>query len=438
MKIRIDKILIAIIALLSFESCNNNQKEINVIYFAGLPMGQAMKEKIPEFTQKTGIKVNFVEIPYDNVRTKELTSVTQKQGAFDAMFVDDIWMYEYAKKGIIEPLDEYVKKDSSEVDYNDFLPKVREAEGVLDNRIWLMPQRADAQCLFYRKDLFENEKNKQDFKKKYGYDLAVPETWEQFKQVAEFFTVDSNHDGKIDLYGTTLTLKRPHFAFEFFAMKYWAFANCGFIDGSGNVLFDSKDGVNALLYLDSLKQFAPLGVSNWQHDEAITSFASGQTAMCPQWFAFYPVFNDTKTSKIVGKFGAALVPGKYHNGKLVRAPSIGGGSLGIAADSKHKQEAWEFIKFMTSKDFMNYAANKGEEVTRESIYGNSDILKIHPEYSLLLQTLKISWLRPRTIRYAELQETIGLAVSRSFVGEMTAQDALNVAKKDAELIIKKK
>ncbi len=47
----------------------------------------------------------------------------------------------------------------------------------------------DAYGLTYRKDLFEDPKEKEAFKAKYGRDLAVPQTYQEAKEVAEFFTV---------------------------------------------------------------------------------------------------------------------------------------------------------------------------------------------------------------------------------------------------------
>ena len=41
----------------------------------------------------------------------------------------------------------------------------------------------------YRKDLFENKDEQAAFKAKFGYDLAPPKTWAQYKDIAEFFTL---------------------------------------------------------------------------------------------------------------------------------------------------------------------------------------------------------------------------------------------------------
>ena len=40
----------------------------------------------------------------------------------------------------------------------------------------------------YRKDWFEDPTEKAAFKKKYKRELAVPETWDDLKTIAEFFT----------------------------------------------------------------------------------------------------------------------------------------------------------------------------------------------------------------------------------------------------------
>ena len=45
----------------------------------------------------------------------------------------------------------------------------------------------DGVGIAYRKDWFEDPKEKAAFKKKYNYDLGVPQTWAQMRDIAEFF-----------------------------------------------------------------------------------------------------------------------------------------------------------------------------------------------------------------------------------------------------------
>src|SRR5581483_8305135 len=68
---------------------------------------------------------------------------------------------------------------------------LRERQKVLlrvRRQIYADPCEADAVGFAYRKDLFEDPKEKADFKAKYKYDLAPPKTWPQLRDIAEFFT----------------------------------------------------------------------------------------------------------------------------------------------------------------------------------------------------------------------------------------------------------
>ena len=60
------------------------------------------------------------------------------------------------------------------------------------------PAETDAMGWVYRKDWFDDPAEKDAFKAKYKRELAVPETWEEFRDVAEFFTrPDSKRYGNV-------------------------------------------------------------------------------------------------------------------------------------------------------------------------------------------------------------------------------------------------
>ena len=52
---------------------------------------------------------------------------------------------------------------------------------------WALPAMGDAVGWTYRKDWFAQPELQAEFKKKYGRDLAPPKTWDELKQIAEFF-----------------------------------------------------------------------------------------------------------------------------------------------------------------------------------------------------------------------------------------------------------
>jgi len=412
-------------------SCNRASEgaEITVLYYAGVPLGQMMREEIPAFTRATGIRVTYRELPYDAIRQREIASITNRQGTYDVIFVDDVWMSEYARKGYLVPLDSFVT--ASKVDMNDFFESARRAEAELDGRIWLMPQRADVQVLFYRTDLFADPQHRRGFQQRFGRELRVPETWEEYREVATYFTDYGKTSGQV-LWGSGETLKRPHFAFEFFAMRYWSMTGEQFFSDGGAPLFASPGGIRALEFMRSLAPVAAPGAANWAHDETVSAFSQGQLAMAPQWYDFYATLHGDTTLPIRNRFGVALVPGtRVGPDSVRRTPSIGGGSLGIAADSRKTQAAWRFIEHMTGPEFMARAALRGVIVPRRSSYADARVRQQNPAVDVYLQSLEMAWFRPRLVDYAEIEAMIGRAVSRGFVGEATPAAALQEAANEA-------
>src|SRR4029079_2555814 len=66
-------------------------------------------------------------------------------------------------------------------------------------KYYAAPCEIDAGGFAYRKDLFEDPKEQAAFKEKYKRELKVPETWQQLKDIAEFFQRPEQK-----LYGVTM------------------------------------------------------------------------------------------------------------------------------------------------------------------------------------------------------------------------------------------
>jgi multiple sugar transport system substrate-binding protein len=197
-----------------------------------------------------------------------------------------------------------------------------------------------------------------------------------------------------------------------------------FFDSQSRPIFQEAPGVAALEYLASLRDVWAKGSLNAGHDETVNNFANGQVAMMPQWFAFYALLK--KPSGGLGdRLGVGLMPGvRSDSGSIRRAPSIGGGSLGISANSANVEAAWEFVKFMTSRKIMAEAALDGEIITRKSAYDNPEVLKRNPASQIYRQSLDLSKFRPRSTAYAAIESAIGEGVSRALAGETSAAQAL--------------
>ena len=93
------------------------------------------------------------------------TVLNAKDSAIDVYMIDIVNPMQYARAGWLEPLDSYLGADAGSLMKN-YLPAYASAD-VVDGKIVALPAFADAQFLYYRKDLFE----------KYG--VKSPTTWDE-------------------------------------------------------------------------------------------------------------------------------------------------------------------------------------------------------------------------------------------------------------------
>ena len=208
-------------------------ESINILVEGG---GEQLQKAIAEkFTAETGITVNFTVVPYAGVFDKLSAEVASGTSNYDVATIDVIWMAKFAE--FAEPLDDLFT-DEIKAD----LPPALLADAQVDGKFVGMPGWANAEILFYRKDLFEDAAQQAAFEEKFGRDLAVPQTWEEFRDVAVFFTQDTNSDGTIDLYGTDVIGANPE---EWMAQVLQAGSPGVVLDDGGNVIIDNEAHLKA-------------------------------------------------------------------------------------------------------------------------------------------------------------------------------------------------
>ena len=74
---------------------------------ASHPSTTAFQKMVDEFTELTGIKVEWDVVEETNLKQKELTDATAG-GTYDVMMVDAFWMSEFASKNVLVPIEDYV------------------------------------------------------------------------------------------------------------------------------------------------------------------------------------------------------------------------------------------------------------------------------------------------------------------------------------------
>ncbi|MHA7874083.1 ABC transporter substrate-binding protein [Roseivivax sp.] len=151
------------------------------------------------FSEITGINLTHDLIGEGDVVEKLQTQMQSGQNVYDA-YVNDSdligthWRYQQARN-----LTEWMSGEGADVtsptlDLDDFIGTsfTTGPEGDL----YQLPDQQFANLYWFRYDWFTDEKNMEDFKSEYGYDLGVPVNWSAYEDIAEFFTGrDMSHMG---------------------------------------------------------------------------------------------------------------------------------------------------------------------------------------------------------------------------------------------------
>ena len=143
------------------------------------------------FTAITGIKVTHEIMGEGDVIEKIQTQMQSGENIFDA-YVNDSdligthWRYQQARSLTDWMAGEGAAVTNPGLDLADFIGL--SFTTAPDGKLYQLPDQQFANLYWFRYDWFNDQKTKDDFKAKYGYDLGVPVNWSAYEDIAEFFT----------------------------------------------------------------------------------------------------------------------------------------------------------------------------------------------------------------------------------------------------------
>lgn len=398
--------------------------ELN-LSFGTHPSTEAYQAMVDDFTEKTGIEVTWDILDDVSLKDKQLLEFTGHSGLYDVIMMDGFWISEYAPKGVVIALDDYIAdadKTPAWFDYDDILPAFRNGLGMYEGVTYGIPTAGESRFLAYRTDLFEK------------YDQEVPTTLDEMLEVAEFFT--GKEEG---LYGMAFRAQKGiMFASGWLTLVY-NFGD-GFVDQeTWEARMTSDDVKESLDYFTKLLQTCPPDVLNYTHEEATSAFVSGKTAMWYDATALVPWLEDPERSQIVGNIGyAPPPPGPAGDGGV-----LAGWNMAISADSENKDAAWAFIVYMTSKEMaMTYVENGGVP-SRTSTLSDPAFQAENPsaeaqllafDASQALVERGLNWI-PQTPVLGKLLDRIGYYGTLPLAEGVSIDEAMDMAQEEATEIL---
>lgn len=376
-------------------------------FLMNAPEVEPLRPIVQEFErQNPGIRLNMVEGPLASNLIEDLNTSAFLLGdsPYDLVNLDVTWTSKFAAAGWLKDLSGFI----SDTELTAFLPADIDA-GRYDRKLYRLPWRTDAGMLYYRKDLLEQAQ------------LQPPETFTDLMQAATLLQEKNavqwgyvwqgrQYEGVVAMFMEVLQ------------------GNNGFWINSATkeVGLDQPQAIAALQFLvNTIQQgISPSGVITYQEDEPRRLFQSGNTLLMRNWPYAWTLLN-AEDSPVRGKVG---IKPMIHAAGQDSAACLGGWGWGISSTTKHPQEAWKAVQFLTSEAAQRQVVlNTGYLPSRRALYDDPQILEKYSFFSLMLPVLDNAVLRPPIAQYAQTSDILQRYLSAALSGRMSAEAAMQTA-----------
>jgi multiple sugar transport system substrate-binding protein len=361
------------------------------------------------------IKINTVEVPGEESFN---TLFLQMQGGKMPEVFWSQWVMAAATSDMAMPLDDYIAKAGGETFMARFVPSAWDWVS-WQGKHYGIQWRDGASVMFISGSLL----------KAAGLEVPQEWNWDTLLQYAQAMT-----DEAAGVYGFGLIGSATDPGTEW---NYWPFLlqNGGkIIDPETNrAAFNSPEGVEALQFVVDLihkYKVSPPGTESNGVNEVIDLFVSGKIAMWANgpWY-----IGIMKTTYPDVEVTVAPMPKEVTQGSIA-----GGTAFCISSQTKHPDEAWRFVEYMTSDENLTRWAVKFQHVP-PNVAAFSDPFFQDPNMAAAVEQSK----SPDTIAANHYPETDQLNqimrnyLQAAYLQQMTPQEALDAAAAEWDDILAK-
>ncbi len=244
---------------------------------------------------------------------------------------------DYAIRGWLQSIDDYVKRDAAEVNVDDLDPLMTVKEK-WQGKWYSLPENFSDIVVYYNKKLFDD--NKVDYPKDTW-------TWSDFRQTAMKF-IQKDSSGKQSLWGVDISLLGPN----------WV--NWGVLLGNGGQvvsddlkksMVNSKQNADTLQFLADLIHVDHAAPAPNELPQGVNPFGTSKVAMVVGGSWAVASMRDTVSGKF--DWDVAALPigstGKY-------GVNVEGGCYGLGS-KKQLDPAWQLLKYATTTSAINTEVN---------------------------------------------------------------------------------
>jgi multiple sugar transport system substrate-binding protein len=402
------KILLAALAAAAFAANAWAQQTTLRIFTGGQQRPDVMRKIADEYQKRNpNVKVE-VEVGGATSEAQQQylsTVLTSKDATLDLILIDVIRPAQWAAQGWAEPLDAYLGADKAKV-LPTYLKAYSDANQV-GGKLIALPYFADAQFLYYRKDLLDK------------YKRPVPKTWDEMMETAKII-LDGEKNPNLQgfstagapIEGTVCTYLVP----------LWGMG--ADLTKGGKLALDSPQARQPFQLYGRMKQAGvlPKNIAEIPTDRIRIDFQAGNVIFAQSWGYFWNRVENDADTKVKGKVGVAKLP---HDQGGTSATCIGGWQVAVSAYSKNKQEAVKFARYLSSPEVSKMQAVLASHLpVFPGVYKDPEVLKANPWFAEALPVVESAKSRPVSHQYPQVSDAIRSNMNAYLAGTKTTDAAL--------------
>ena len=414
-------ILISLIVLICTIGC----KEERAVTFAvgGAPDEvKYWQELVKEFEAETGIGVSLLRQPTDTDQRRQgiIVPLQAKKADPDVFLMDVIWVQQIAASCWLESLGDRIEADA--YDLEAFFGRVIESVDRWQNDIVALPVYVDGGLLYYRQDLLI----------KYGY-RKPPARWGELVNMATVIQEGERRENP-DFWGFVWQgAEYEGLVCNF--LEFSSSAGGGLVDDRGRMKVNTEPNREALQFMCDVIHKERISPPNTyvelQEEETRLIFQHGNALFERNWpYAFAIHQSDTM---LRAKFGIGPLPSFPDQPS---AATLGGWHIGISRFSDAKEEAWHFVKFVTSfEQQKRFTLTLGWNPGRADVYEDPDIKEKLPHLIVLKSVFENAAARPGYSYYSQVSEVLQKYLNSALALRESPGEALRRAQDGIDEIV---
>lgn len=373
------------------------------------PAGDIIRRQLARYEElHPGVKIELQAVPTAE-RNDKLMAMVLGNSMPDIVHMNEEGIATFSPMGCLEPLNGYIEADE---DLREQLIPAMVDMASKDGTVYAIPHFASTHVLLYNADHFREAGLDPD---------APPTTWAELLDCAKKLTVDTDGDQEIDRWGMGIMgAKVVSINYRYWWLLWGAGGEILNEDMTASLL-DSEASEKAIQFYTDLylkEKVVPPGVTDVDYTTVINDFTAGKTSMTvdgPWQIASIREGNPDMDLR------AAVLPAMEEG--YPKATTGGGGFLGVAANSAHKDIAWDIVRFLSSADNQWEYANEGaflpcRKDTSERVMTEGD-----PLMGEFAQALEYTRLTPAIPQMSGIANLLAEELQFVLIGEKTPHEA---------------